>query len=276
MNKRKISVRTIISQIVLILLAIMVLYPLFFILMTSVKSNLDVLANPFGIVTFRPENYIEAWKVGKIGKFFMNSVIITAMTLAVQLVVIILAAFAIGKLQPWGHGFIELLFLSGLFITSEMITIPNFITLKTWGLNGTRWALLLPYVAGGLPTAIYIMVSYVKNLPPELDEAAIIDGCNIWQNLIYLTVPLMKPVIATVMIFNFQGTWSEFYWALIEIKKDALKTLPLGLMNFNSQFNTDYGVLCAGLCIATIPVVLVYLKCSSQFIGGMTAGAVKG
>lgn len=276
MNKRKISVRTIISQIVLILLAIMVLYPLFFILMTSVKSNLDVLANPFGIVTFRPENYIEAWKVGKIGKFFMNSVIITAMTLAVQLVVIILAAFAIGKLQPWGHGFIELLFLSGLFITSEMITIPNFITLKAWGLNGTRWALLLPYVAGGLPTAIYIMVSYVKNLPPELDEAAIIDGCNIWQNLIYLTVPLMKPVIATVMIFNFQGTWSEFYWALIEIKKDALKTLPLGLMNFNSQFNTDYGVLCAGLCIATIPVVLVYLKCSSQFIGGMTAGAVKG
>ena len=276
MNKRKISVRTIISQIVLILLAIMVLYPLFFILMTSVKSNLDVLANPFGIVTFRPENYIEAWKVGKIGKFFMNSVIITAMTLAVQLVVIILAAFAIGKLQPWGHGFIELLFLSGLFITSEMVTIPNFITLKSWGLNGTRWALLLPYVAGGLPTAIYIMVSYVKNLPSELDEAAIIDGCNIWQNLIYLTVPLMKPVIATVMIFNFQGTWSEFYWALIEIKKDALKTLPLGLMNFNSQFNTDYGVLCAGLCIATIPVVLVYLKCSSQFIGGMTAGAVKG
>ena len=276
MNKRKISGRTIISQIVLILLAIMVLYPLFFILMTSVKSNLDVLANPFGIVTFRPGNYIEAWKVGKIGKFFMNSVIITAMTLVVQLVVIILAAFAIGKLQPWGHGFIELLFLSGLFITSEMITIPNFVTLKAWGLNGTRWALLLPYVAGGLPTAIYIMVSYVKNLPPELDEAAIIDGCNIWQNLIYLTVPLMKPVIATVMIFNFQGTWSEFYWALIEIKKDALKTLPLGLMNFNSQFNTDYGVLCAGLCIATIPVVLVYLKCSSQFIGGMTAGAVKG
>ncbi len=276
MNKRKISGRTIISQIALILLAIMVLYPLFFILMTSVKSNLDVLANPFGIVTFRPGNYIEAWKVGKIGKFFMNSVIITAMTLAVQLVVIILAAFAIGKLQPWGHGFIELLFLSGLFITSEMITIPNFVTLKAWGLNGTRWALLLPYVAGGLPTAIYIMVNYVKNLPPELDEAAIIDGCNIWQNLIYLTVPLMKPVIATVMIFNFQGTWSEFYWALIEIKKDALKTLPLGLMNFNSQFNTDYGVLCAGLCIATIPVVLVYLKCSSLFIGGMTAGAVKG
>lgn len=169
-----------------------------------------------------------------------------------------------------------MLFLSGLFITSEMITIPNFTTLKAWGLSGTRLALLLPYVTLGLPTATYIMVSYVKSLPPELDEAALMDGCGIGQNLFYLTIPLMKPVIATVMIFNFQGAWSEFYWALIEIKKDALKTLPLGLMNFNSQFNTDYGVLCAGLSIATIPVLLVYLRCSSQFIGGMTAGAVKG
>ena len=206
----------------------------------------------------------------------MNSVIITIMTLALQLLVIILASFALGKLRPWGSGFIEILFLSGLFITSEMLTIPNFTTLKAWGLNGTRLALLLPYVTLGLPTATFIMINYVKGLPKELDEAALLDGCSLLQNLFRITLPLLKPVIATVMIFNFQGTWSEFYWALIEIKKDSLKTLPLGLMNFNSMYNTDYGVLCAGLCIATIPVVLLYLKCSSYFIGGMVAGAVKG
>lgn len=276
MKKDKITPRDIISQIILIALAVLVLYPLFFILLTSFKSNLDVLVNPFGITTFEPSNYAEAWRIGKIGKYFMNSVFITVATLIVQLFVIVLASFSLGKLRPWGSGFIEMLFLSGLFITSEMITIPNFTTLKAWGLSGTRLALLLPYVTLGLPTATYIMVSYVKSLPPELDEAALMDGCGIGQNLFYLTIPLMKPVIATVMIFNFQGAWSEFYWALIEIKKDALKTLPLGLMNFNSQFNTDYGVLCAGLSIATIPVLLVYLRCSSQFIGGMTAGAVKG
>ena len=204
------------------------------------------------------------------------AITITIMTLAVQLIVIILASFALGKLRPWGSGFIEILFLSGLFITSEMLTIPNFTTLKAWGLNGTRLALLLPYVTLGLPTATFIMINYVKGLPKELDEAALLDGCSLLQNLFRITLPLLKPVIATVMIFNFQGTWSEFYWALIEIKKDSLKTLPLGLMNFNSMYNTDYGVLCAGLCIATIPVVLLYLKCSSYFIGGMVAGAVKG
>ena len=136
--------------------------------------------------------------------------------------------------------------------------------------------MLLPYVTLGLPTATFIMINYVKGLPKELDEAALLDGCSLLQNLFRITLPLLKPVIVTVMIFNFQGTWSEFYWALIEIKKDSLKTLPLGLMNFNSMYNTDYGVLCAGLCIATIPVVLLYLKCSSYFIGGMVAGAVKG
>ena len=248
-EKKKLTIGGIFSQIILLILAVIVLYPLVFMFLTSVKSNLDVLTNPFGITTFKPENYVSAWKIGKIGSFFMNSVIITIMTLAVQLIVI---------------------------ITSEMLTIPNFTTLKAWGLNGTRLALLLPYVTLGLPTATFIMINYVKGLPKELDEAALLDGCSLLQNLFRITLPLLKPVIATVMIFNFQGTWSEFYWALIEIKKDSLKTLPLGLMNFNSMYNTDYGVLCAGLCIATIPVVLLYLKCSSYFIGGMVAGAVKG
>ena len=240
------------------------------------KDMVDNNQTPIDQIADKYEQMNPKINDGKIGSFFMNSVIITIMTLAVQLIVIILASFALGKLRPWGSGFIEILFLSGLFITSEMLTIPNFTTLKAWGLNGTRLALLLPYVTLGLPTATFIMINYVKGLPKELDEAALLDGCSLLQNLFRITLPLLKPVIATVMIFNFQGTWSEFYWALIEIKKDSLKTLPLGLMNFNSMYNTDYGVLCAGLCIATIPVVLLYLKCSSYFIGGMVAGAVKG
>ena len=120
------------------------------------------------------------------------------------------------------------------------------------------------------------MTNFIRELPRELDEAATMDGCGIFQNLWSITLPLMKPVLATVTIFNFQGVWSEFYWALIMIKKEEIKTLPLGLMNFQSQFNTDYGILCAGLMISIIPVLALYLKCSSQFIGGITAGAVKG
>lgn len=263
-------------QTVLILLALIVLYPLFFILLSSFKSNLDVITNPFGIGTFKPENYVEAWKIGKIGSYFLNSVLITAITMAIQLVVIVMSSFAFGKLKPWGHKWIFVIYLTGLFITSEMITVPNFITMKDLGIIGTRLSLIFPYVTGGIALATYIMTNFIRTLPKELDEAALIDGCGLFQNLFFVTVPLLKPVLATVAIFNFQSVWSEFYWALIMIKDERIKTLPLGLMNFQSQFNTDYGVLCAGLAISILPVLLLYLKCSSQFIGGMTAGAVKG
>ena len=266
----------VLSQVILIALAVLIIYPMLFVLMTSFKSNFDVLVNPFGIRTCQPENYAKAWKIGMIGKYFMNSVITTAITLAIQMVVIVLASYAFGKLRPWGSAWLEVLYMFGLFVTSEMITIPNFVTLKAWGLGGTRAALVLPYVTNGLAMATFIMTSFVKSLPSELDEAGWIDGASITDNLLKITLPLMKPVLATVLIFNFQGVWSEFYWALIQIKKDSVKTLPLGLMNFQSQYNSDYGILCAGLTIATLPVVLLYIRCSSYFIGGMTAGAVKG
>lgn len=266
----------VLKQIILILFALIVLYPIFFVFMTSFKSNFDVISNPFGMSTFQPENYIEAWQVGKIGDYFLNSVYVTAITLIIQMVVIVLASYSFAKLKPWGHKVLFILFLTGLFITTEMVTVPNFSTMKNLGLMDTKISLILPYVSTGIALATYIATNYISSLPKELDEAAIIDGCNIVQLLTKIALPLMRPILATIFIFNFQGAWSEFYWALIMIRSEENKTLQLGLMNFQSQFNTDYGVLTAGLVIATLPILIIYLKFSSQFIGGMTVGAVKG
>lgn len=266
----------VLKQIILILFALIVLYPIFFVFMTSFKSNFDVISNPFGMSTFQPENYIEAWQVGKIGDYFLNSVYVTAITLIIQMVVIVLASYSFAKLKPWGHKVLFILFLTGLFITTEMVTVPNFSTMKNLGLMDTKISLILPYVSTGIALATYIATNYISSLPKELDEAAIIDGCNIVQLLTKIALPLMRPILATIFIFNFQGAWSEFYWALIMIRSEENKTLQLGLMNFQSQFNTNYGVLTAGLVIATLPILIIYLKFSSQFIGGMTVGAVKG
>ena len=266
----------VLKQIILILFALIVLYPIFFVFITSFKSNFDVISNPFGMSTFHPENYIEAWQVGKIGDYFLNSVYVTAITLIIQMVVIVLASYSFAKLKPWGHKVLFILFLTGLFITTEMVTVPNFSTMKNLGLMDTKISLILPYVSTGIALATYIATNYISSLPKELDEAAIIDGCNIVQLLTKIALPLMRPILATIFIFNFQGAWSEFYWALIMIRSEENKTLQLGLMNFQSQFNTDYGVLTAGLVIATLPILIIYLKFSSQFIGGMTVGAVKG
>ena len=267
----------VLKQIILILFALIVLYPIFFVFMTSFKSNFDVISHPFGMSTFQPENYMEAWQVGKIGDYFLNSVYVTAITLIIQMVVIVLASYSFAKLKPWGHKVLFILFLTGLFITTEMVTVPNFSTMKNLGLMDTKISLILSlcfhrHCAGYL----HCDQLYQSRCPMELDEAAIIDGCNIVQLLTKIALPLMRPILATIFIFNFQGAWSEFYWALIMIRSEENKTLQLGLMNFQSQFNTDYGVLTAGLVIATLPILIIYLKFSSQFIGGMTVGAVKG
>ena len=182
--KKKITLSYVLSQFTLLFLAVLVIYPLFFVLMTSVKSNFDVLTNPFTIHSFKPQNYIEAWKLGKIGKYFMNSVFITAVTLFVQMVVIVLASYSFGKLQPWGHNILLIVYMTGLFVTSEMITVPNFMTMKALGLTGSRLSLLLPYVTNGIALATYIMTNFIKELPRELDEAATMDGCGIFQNLL--------------------------------------------------------------------------------------------
>ena len=124
-----------------------------------------------------------------------------------------------------------------------MVTVPNFSTMKNLGLMDTKISLILPYVSTGIALATYIATNYISSLPKELDEAAIIDGCNIVQLLTKIALPLMRPILATIFIFNFQGAWSEFYWALIMIRSEENKTLQLGLMNFQSP--VQYGLRCS-------------------------------
>lgn len=275
-KRKKHSVSYYVEQFIFILMAAFVLYPLFFVLLTSLKTNTDVILNPFGISTFEPMNYITAWYTGRVGSYLLNSVITTLVTLFFQMIIIVLASYAFGKLKPWGGGVLFSLLLMTMFVTSEMTTVPNYVTVRDMGLMGTRWSLIIPYTASGLTMGTYILTNYVRGLPKELDEAARIDGAGIFKILWNVDLPLITPALATLVIFNFNGVWSEFYWALIVIKDEALKTLPLGLINFQSQFTSDYGVLTAGLFILTVPVVIVYLFFSQYFIAGISAGAVKG
>lgn len=275
-RKHSISASYVVEQAVLIIMAIFVLYPLLFMLLTSIKTNADVILNPFGITSFEPMNYINAWTQGKVGQYLLNSVITTVVSLALQMIIILFASYAFGKLKPWGSKWMFSLLLMTMFVTSEMTTVPNYTTIRTMGLMGTRWSLILPYTAGGLIMGTYILTNFIRELPKELDEAARIDGAGIFKILWFVDVPMITPALATLVIYNFNGVWSEFYWALIVIKDEALKTLPLGLINFQSQFTSNYGVLTAGLVILTVPVVLVYLFFSRYFIAGISAGAIKG
>jgi len=264
---------------VLTFVGLIVIYPLLFVLMTSLRSRFDFIMDPFGFTTLHPSNYVNAWRIGRVGQYFFNSVVVTFTTLALQIVVISLASYALGKLKPWGYNIILSIILMMLFVTVEMITVPNYMTLRSAGLLNTRLGLILPYTAGttgGLVMGTFILTNFFRALPKELDDAALIDGAGVYQIMTRVDLPLVLPALATLVIFNFNGVWSEFFWALITIRDESLKTLPLGLINFQSQFASDYGVLTAGLAILTVPIVVVYLFFSRYFIANISAGALKG
>lgn len=264
------------KQLVLLIIAFFILYPLFFMLFSSVKNNWDIIEKPFSITGFEITNYKEAWVRGKVASYFMNSVKVTAMTLALQLVIIVLGSYAFGKLKPWGGGLIFSTCLVAMFVTSEMTTIPNYMTIRSMGLIDTYGGLVVPYTASGLVMGTYILTNFVRGLPKELDEAAIIDGAGLFRIMINVDLPMIAPAIVTILIYNFTGVWSELYWALITTRSEAIKTMPIGLLAFQSQYTSNYGVLMAGLCIMTVPGIIVYLLASKYFIAGIKAGAIKG
>jgi raffinose/stachyose/melibiose transport system permease protein len=259
-----------------IIFAVLILYPLLFIVLSSFKTNNDIIINPFGLASFNPGNYPRAWKIGHIGQYFFSSVYVSVMSLLISLIVIITASYALGKLKPYGRKIIMLVLLSGMFITSEMTTIPNFTLLRSWGMYNNHWGLILPYVATAMILGIYILTGYIETMPKEIEEAALLDGAGIFRIMFSIDIPMLVPPIATVAILSFQNFWSEFYWALIMIQSNTLKTLPLGMMNFQSQYATDYGILSAGLVIMTLPLIVVYIFGSEHFVSGVTAGALKG
>jgi len=277
-KRARINPRRICFTLALSVVGVVVLYPLLFVLMTSFKSNIDFVVNPLGFpTTLHPSNYATAWELGRVGQYFFNSVTVAFFTLALQIVMISLASYALGKLKPWGHGILLSMILMTMFVSAEMITVPNYMTLRQLGLLNTLAGLIIPYTATlGLGMGTFILTGFIRALPKELDDAALIDGAGVFQIMTRVDLPLVLPALATLVIFNFNGVWSEFFWALITVRDEAIKTLPLGLINFQSQFTSNYGVLCAGLTILTVPVIVVYLFFSKYFIANISAGALKG
>ncbi|WP_256758008.1 carbohydrate ABC transporter permease [Cohnella sp. WQ 127256] len=267
------------NYVLLSLITLIILYPMLYMILNSLRSTKDIMLFPTRLWPtgkLQWMNYADAFHIGKVSVYFLNSVTVTGATLLIQLIVVTLAAYALGKWKPPGYQILFFLFLATLMITSEMTTIPVFLMLRQFDLLNTHQGLILAYVGGGIGMAIYLIKNFVDTLPKEMEEAAKIDGAGLLRIFWSIDLPLIVPVLAVVSIMSFVGVWSEFFWALITISEDRLKTLPLGLLNFQSQYNTNYGVLLAGLTIVTIPSMLVYLLFSRYFIEGMTAGSIKG
>ncbi len=262
---------------VLIFWTLVSIFPLLWMFGASLKEQNEVFSNLSLIPhAWKFMNYVTAWNVGSFGIYFFNSVFYTVVTLGLSLFLASMAAFVFARYRFLGRNLMYFLFIGALMIPIPGAFIPLYVLLIKLGLADTRLGLILPYTNAALALAIFILKTFFENIPKEMEEAAVIDGCNRFDLYWRIFLPLAKPAIATVSIFTVLAVWNEFLLALIIINNRMLMPIQRGIMVFQGEHLTDYPLLMAGLTIATVPLLIIYFFLSKYIIKGITAGAVKG
>ncbi|MCQ1836283.1 carbohydrate ABC transporter permease [Neorhizobium galegae] len=263
-------------QIILILNTVVMLAPIVIMLFAGFKTNAQIFQSPFGIPDFTNiANITKIWGQTNFLRYLLNSVIVTGASIVVILTLGTMAAYAVGRYKFRGSSFVLMFFLAGLTLPLKLAIIPLFILMRDLGILNTQLSLIVIYVAMGLPTTVFIMTGFIATLPNELEDAARMDGASEPRIMWSIMLPLVRPALVIAGIQNVVPIWNDFFFPLIFIQKDNLKTLPQGLTTFMGEYTTDWGVLFAGLLLSSAPVIIVYIILSRQFINGMTAGAVK-
>jgi raffinose/stachyose/melibiose transport system permease protein len=266
-------------QIFLWMYAVISVYPLLWMLFYSLKNNNEIfVTNPFGPPTsFRFENYVQAWSKFNVPMYFMNSVFVSVVTVVGTIVLSIMFSYAVARMHWKFKNAANTYVIIGMFVPVQVIMIPLAILVRDFHLANTYLALIIPYIAFNLSFSAMVFYGFFRSIPVELEESACIDGATIYQTFLRIMLPIVKPAIATMVIFVFLAAWNEFPMALMLITKESLKTLPLGLLFFQGQFTTEWGAMGAAMTIASLPTVLVYVLFSEQVEKALTVGsAVKG
>ncbi|TRL40381.1 carbohydrate ABC transporter permease [Rhizobium straminoryzae] len=263
-------------QIVLIGNSIVMLAPIAIMVFSAFKTNAQIFQSPFSLPDFtHVGNLVRVWTETDFVRYLMNSLIVTGASIALILVLGTMAAYALARYEFRGANAILLFFLAGLTLPLKLAVIPLFIQMRDLGLVDSRLSLIFIYVATGLPTTVFIMTGFIRSLPNELEDAARMDGANEARIMWSIMLPLVRPAMVIAAIQNVVPIWNDFFFPLIFIQNNDLKTLPQGLTTFMGEFGTDWGVLFSGLTLSALPIILLYIALSRQFINGMTAGAIK-
>lgn len=264
---------------VLIASVIISIFPLIWIVISSFKTNNDFLLRPFALPRiWTTENYLSAWTGSSFPRYFLNSLIVSFLSLVLMIGTGAMVAYAISRFRKVHFSNkVLFFFIIGQMISGQIIIITIYLTLNFFRLLDTYWGLALVYAASGLPFVIFMLSGFFKSIPYEMYEAGEVDGMNEWQIFAKVACPLAKPAIATAIITQFLYVWNEFTIAYITTKTLNLYTVPVGIyQTINKMYSTSYTAACAGLVITGIPPLIVYSLFQKQLISGISAGAMKG
>jgi raffinose/stachyose/melibiose transport system permease protein len=268
---------SIMLYVILGLMAVVWLVPFMFILLTSVRSMNDLISN--GIFAW-PEQFVfnnfeRAWNIGNFSTYFRNSLLLIIFKVPLGIVLASLAAFPLAKMKFRGSTVIFIFFLIGLAIPVHVTLTPLLVMMKQLGIEGRLPALIPPYVVFGLPFQIFVMRGFFRTVPSELLEASRLDGATEWGNFWRILMPLSAPALATLFIIDALATWNELLMALVLISANESRTVPVGLLQFQGQFSSQYTQLMAGVVISITPIIVLYIFLQRYMVAGLTAGALK-
>ncbi len=276
--------------VVLGLLAVLILVPVLWVVMASVKETVEHYGNPWALPThLHWQNFVDAWNKADMGAYMGHSVLVTGLALVILLVVALPASYCLARFKFVGQKFFNTCFMAGLFINVNYIVVPIYLMLA----DGDKWlksflgngfllnnhvVVAIVYAATALPFTIYLLSSYFATLPHDFEEAAYIDGAGYWRTMLEIIFPMAKPSIITVILFNFLSFWNEYIIVKTLVVEKDLWTLPAGLLNLMQaqQSAAEYGPMYAGLVLVMLPVMILYICVQKNLTKGMTVGGLKG
>ncbi len=289
---KKISVNNIYKifiYVALITLAVSIIVPVAWVFMSSIKTNAEFYGNPWTLPQgFHFQNFIDAINKANMGEYFLNSVIVTFTALAILLIVALPAAYVLARFEFKGKKIINIILMAGLFINVNYIVVPIFLMLLGWNEQAVAilnksifidnlFTLALVYAATAIPFTIYLLSNFFKTLSKSYEEAAFVDGAGYFRTMVSVMIPMARPSIITVILFNFLAFWNEYIIALT-LMPGAKKTLPVGLINLmqSQRAAANYGQMYAGLVLVMLPTLILYILVQKKLTQGMSLGGIKG
>ncbi|NLF00266.1 MAG: carbohydrate ABC transporter permease [Anaerolineales bacterium] len=262
------------SHIFVGLVVLVTFFPLYFMLITSVKSTSQM--RHYFLVPVTPvywNNYVVAFR--QLMRYFLNTAIVAGVSVPGIILLSAFTAFVFARFAFPGKAVLFYAIISLLMVPSVLTLVPAFVWIKNLGLLNTYWALIFPYMAGGQVFGIYLLRGYFATIPNELFDSAKVDGANIFQVFARIALPLAKPMLSVIGIVNLLSTWNDYIWPLVTLQENSMRTLTIGLRYFQGQFQTNYGPLFAGYVLGSLPLFILFMVAMRPFMSGLTAGAVK-
>ena len=263
----------------LLMIGIGVLFfvPIYAMIIISLKTTRELIYSPLAFPkSVYVQNFKDAWKLLNLGTVYKNSLVVATVSVVIRILLAAMASFTLAKRVNRFNRFLYVLFLSGLMIPIYTVLVPLLRLIKNLGLMNSHLGLIVVYIAMGMPFAVFMLTGFVKAIPNELLEAAVLDGCSVYRTFWTIVFPLLKPAITTLFILDFLSVWNDFLLPMLTLSDNSLKTVTVAMYNFYGEFGSRWEMTFAGYTLAIIPIVIVYLLLQKNIVEGIMIGAVKG